>query len=150
MLLQFLISPEDAEQIGQDALNSIAAVYEQILPREAQVDIALISLPEMQAINKAERSLDEPTDVLSFPVYTSKEDMALAPAGPPILLGSIVISPEKAVMYEETLPQLVHHGLVHLMGYDHETDMPSWQAMERPILAQLAHHNLFIPEVPEL
>jgi probable rRNA maturation factor len=150
MALEFLVTDQDREAIGAEALAVLAEVYATCSQHpHIQVDLSLVSLEEMQEINREQRQLDEPTDVLSFPSYPDPEAIEAVPHEMPLLLGAIVISPDKAVMYEETLPQLVHHGLIHLLGYDHETDLSAWRAMEHPLVAQLATKGLIIPEVPD-
>lgn len=83
-----------------------------------------------------------PTDVLSFAI----EDDWRAHAGPgPLLLGDVVICPEVAFAnapahdstYEEELALLVVHGILHVLGRDHEIDAEAeeMEAREREILA---------------
>lgn len=149
MALEFIITDEDRQDIGGDALTILADVYAAYIPHPTgQVDLSLVSLQEMQDINRTQRAIDQPTDVLSFPVYTSRAEMENAPREMPLLVGAIIISPEKATIYEETLPQLVHHGLLHLLGYDHETDLAGWQKIEEEILKLLHSRGLAIPGIP--
>jgi probable rRNA maturation factor len=75
--------------------------------------------PEIQILNRQYRGKDKPTDVLSFP---------LADALQPFLLGDVVISVETAARQaqrrghslREELQILLVHGILHLLGYDHE------------------------------
>ena len=148
MALTFLIAEGDAAEIGGKALDALARVYGGFFsPADLSVDISLIGKEEMQQINNEYRSIDEPTDVLSFPLYNTLEDIR-ASSEPESLLGSLVICPEKADAYEETLPQLVHHGLLHLAGFDHETDVEEWKAMELPLIELLAEAGLTVPSIP--
>jgi probable rRNA maturation factor len=66
----------------------------------------------IRALNREHRALDKPTDVLSFPIDEG------GPAAGPRELGDVVICPE----YTEDLDEAVVHGVLHLCGYDHETD----------------------------
>lgn len=86
----------------------------------------------MRALNKRHRGLDRPTNVLSFPIG------AAAPGeGVPAMLGDVVLASgvvareaaeqDKAVAAH--LSHLVVHGVLHLLGYDHETD-PEAERME--------------------
>ena len=76
---------------------------------------------EIQELNKAHRNIDKATDVLSFPMEFDFPNMPL---------GSIVISldyvEDKAKEYghsnEDELTLLFIHGLLHLLGFDHEVD----------------------------
>ena len=85
-----------------------------------EVELILTTNDEIQKINLDSRGLDKPTDVLSFPYET----MPYTP------LGSIVISAnfidEKSKLYKHSFNDefalLYIHGLLHILGYDHEVD----------------------------
>jgi probable rRNA maturation factor len=77
------------------------------------VSIALVSEDEIRALNRDHRGRDRPTDVLSFPV-----DGPGQVAGPREL-GDVFICPEQV---KGELAEVVVHGVLHLCGYDHETD----------------------------
>jgi probable rRNA maturation factor len=87
------------------------------------VSIVFIGTQAMRALNKCYRQRDYPTDVLSFSYGDMKLDQIP-------FLGEIVISPEIAmrqavrwgVSPEKELRKLLAHGILHLLGYDHETD----------------------------
>ena len=149
MALQFLVDDDVAEIIGRRELGVLGIVYGRLVNHpEVQVEIDLLEAEDMRALNLSQRQLNEPTDVLSFPTYSGVKELNAAPKDMPLLMGSIVICPAKAAAYEETLPQLVHHGLLHLLGYDHETDRPAWEKAEAPILAELVTAGLHIPGIP--
>jgi probable rRNA maturation factor len=81
----------------------------------------------IRELNREHRGLDEPTDVLSFPVDEA------APASGPRELGDVVICPE----HTEDLNEAVVHGVLHLCGYDHETDDGEMLALQRRVLEEL-------------
>lgn len=97
----------------------------------------------IQGINAEWRAKDKPTNVLSFPAFPLKPGMAPKP-----LLGDIVFAfetvareaSEEQKPFEKHLSHLVAHGLLHLFGYDHESDEDAevMEALERKILARLA------------
>jgi rRNA maturation RNase YbeY len=78
----------------------------------------------MRILNRRYRGLDKTTDVLSFPLL----DAEAPPSNMPLPLGDIVVNLHKAkrqaeeygVSFNEELKRLLIHGLVHLIGYDHE------------------------------
>ena len=78
-------------------------------------------------LNLDHRGFDQPTDVLSFPV---DED---GPAVGPRELGDVVICPE----HTEDLTEAVVHGVLHLCGYDHETDDGEMLALQDEVMAAL-------------
>ena len=81
----------------------------------------------MRALNHEHRQLDEATDVLSFPVDEG------GPSAGPRELGDVVICPE----HTEDLIEAVVHGVLHLCGYDHETDAGEMLALQRRVLEDL-------------
>jgi probable rRNA maturation factor len=78
-------------------------------------------------LNAEHRGNDEPTDVLSFPIDET------APALGPRELGDVVICPE----HTADLTEAVVHGVLHLCGYDHETDEGQMLALQDRIMAAL-------------
>src|SRR5690606_31029494 len=93
----------------------------------------------LQSLNREHRDVDAPTDVLSFPAseLADGEDPFPAPEGQPRYLGDIAVSvetvrrqaPEVGLTLELELQHVVLHGLLHLLGYDHET--PEEQSVMR-------------------
>ncbi len=99
------------------------------------IELIIISNDEIQQINKEYRDIDKPTDVLSFPY----EDMPMSP------LGSIVISADLVTAKAEELGHtkenefalLFIHGLLHLLGYDHEIDNGEMRQEEERLIDAL-------------
>jgi probable rRNA maturation factor len=101
---------------------------------QTDVTICLVSDAEIARMNEAYRKKKGPTDVLSFPALARRKPVALRPlAGGAKLekyLGDIAISPATARRYAKKngrrlpgeLRILILHGVLHLLGYDHETD----------------------------
>ena len=98
----------------------------------------------MQKLNAQWRNKDRPTDVLSFPQYEVAELQAMdrqARKGsiPPWVLGDVVISldqarlqaTERGVDLASELERLFIHGVVHLLGYDHEISPQEARRMRR-------------------
>jgi probable rRNA maturation factor len=94
---------------------------------EGHLAVALVDSERIRALNLEHRARDVPTDVLSFPVDTA------APAIGPRELGDVVICPE----HSEDLREAVVHGVLHLCGYDHETDEGEMLALQDQIMARL-------------
>ncbi|HEX2923617.1 MAG TPA: rRNA maturation RNase YbeY [Chloroflexota bacterium] len=106
----------------------------------------------IRELNRDHRGLDSATDVLSFPLqqYDAPEKPSIQfpqPPGEPLPLGDIVVSypraEEQAHSYGHSLDRelafLVVHGIMHLMGYDHEvaTDAEKMRAEEEAVLGRL-------------
>jgi len=114
--------------------------------RELRLDgrelaICLVSNAEMARLNKTYRGKQGPTDVLSFPASVE----AAYGRASSNSLGDIAIAPmvarRNAKRYDRTLPVelriLILHGVLHLMGYDHERDSGQMERRERLLRRRL-------------
>ncbi len=81
---------------------------------------------EIRKLNLAYRGIDKPTDVLSFPVSQVGSTKIE-------LLGSIVISAKMVMAKEENINNVVKHGLLHLLGFDHESNKEEWDKAAKKI-----------------
>ena len=113
---------------------------------KAELSLALIGNTEMRRLNARYRSKDYPTDVLSFPAEKN------LPVETP-LIGDVIISVEKAAeqakarrrRLDEEMVTLLIHGIVHLLGYDHERSAKDARVMgrlEKKIHRQLCERGL--------
>jgi probable rRNA maturation factor len=101
--------------------------------QKAELSIVLTTDRQIQKLNKLYRKKNKPTDVLSFPMREGKFGER---AG--ALLGDIIISiptarrqaSEKGVSMRAEVTELLAHGLLHLLGWDHRTDAED-RAMRR-------------------
>lgn len=94
--------------------------------RSAELSLCLSDDAEVQALNRQFRGHDRPTNVLSFPGDSDLSD----PDAPPALLGDVVLA--HGVVFKEAREQgkstadhvchLTVHGVLHILGYDHESD----------------------------
>jgi len=110
---------------------------------ESGVTIALVSDAEIARMNETFRKKIGPTDVLSFPAAARPRPRSLRRATTKRegseFLGDIAIAPATARRYARkhgrTLPGelrvLILHGVLHLLGYDHETDRGEMDRVER-------------------
>lgn len=99
----------------------------------ASVGLMVVDEAEMAEINGRHRAKPEPTDVLAFPLDGPDVLDGWPDDGPPPELGDIVICPAAA---QEPLATLVVHGLLHLVGYDHETDSGEMLALQDRLVAE--------------
>lgn len=107
-----------------------------------EVALVLTDDAESQALNKRWRGKDKPTNVLSFP-----DDSSLPPQVPHRPLGDIVLAFETVTReadeahrsFNDHAAHLVVHGILHLLGHDHEnrTEAEAMEAQETEILASL-------------
>ena len=94
---------------------------------DAELSVLLTGDDQIQELNRVYRKKNKPTDVLAFP---QDEDGALSPHGVPRLLGDVIVSIPTARVQARTakraaideVTMLLAHGLLHLLGWDHDTD----------------------------
>ena len=118
------IDPKRWQTFSEKALKTIRTD-----PQD--VTIAFVSDRQIQELNRRFRGIDKPTDVLSFP----DEEPSQTSSGN---LGDIAVSLERAAIQAEDngmtlddeIAQLILHGLLHLCGYDHESDNGQMNRLE--------------------
>lgn len=125
-------------------LNKAAEVYG--LSEQAEVSVVLVDDEYIRELNRQYRGKDAPTDVLSFALNEGDEPVVIDDPAEQ-LLGDIVISLETAARQaeefghgsERELAYLTVHGMLHLLGYDHETEEArvEMRQEEEYILSQL-------------
>ena len=116
-----------------------AALDFEAFPYEAEVSLLLTDLEEIHEINRTQRGIDKPTDVLSFPMieYPAPGDFSrleeavgcFHPDNGEAVLGDIVLCVDKvkeqALEYGHSVIReyafLILHSMLHLLGYDHMT-----------------------------
>lgn len=110
-----------------------------LLRQKGSVSIWLLSDPQMRALNRRFKGKDIPANVLSFsnpkgfvhPSAKNKEK----------ILGEIYLAPDFIKKRGENLDLMVIHGLLHLLGYDHETksDRIKMEKIERKVLSKISN-----------
>lgn len=110
---------------------------------ESELSIVLSNDEEIRKINAQWRQKDQATNVLSFPAFPLEVGQT-----PSIMLGDIILARETILneaaeekkTFEHHLTHMIVHGLLHLLGYDHETDAEAeeMEKLEREILYRLA------------
>lgn len=113
-------------------------VLERLGITRGEVGVLVCSDETIRSLNRTYRGRDEPTDVLAFPVGETPPD------GPPYL-GDIAISLDTArrqaaarrASEVNELRVLLLHGLLHLLGYDHERDQGEMAALEQKLRMEL-------------
>lgn len=116
---------------------------------EESVTICFVSDPAMARMNRKFRDKPGPTDVLSFPARHMRTRRSpgrkITTRTADHYVGDIVISPETARRYarhrsgglSSELRVLILHGMIHLAGYDHETDSGEMMYLERRLRRRL-------------
>jgi probable rRNA maturation factor len=124
------VSPLDVDVLGDDLPAEqvrracvLAAATAGI--EDGHVAVVFVAPEEIAALNARHRGKDGPTDVLSFPVDGD------GPVAGERELGDVVICPE----HTQDLTEAVVHGVLHLVGMDHETDEGEMLALQAEVLS---------------
>jgi probable rRNA maturation factor len=146
----------DCEALARQVIE--AACDAEHCPYEAEVNLTLVDNDSIRAVNREHRGIDRPTDVLSFPLITYGQPSDFShvedcveenfnPDTGELMLGDIVLSVEKvkeqaheyghSEMREYAF--LILHSMLHLFGYDHETqeERTAMEQRQREILQEL-------------
>ena len=102
--------------------------------RGKDLTVAFVSDRKIKQLNKTFRDKNKTTDILSFPDERGRDDFP----GDDNFLGDIIISAEQAarqaaennLSVATEIKQLILHGILHLCGYDHETDAGAMNRLE--------------------
>lgn len=143
------------EALANRAAEGAAKVAPELSNPRLQTSILFTSDSEVHALNKQWRGRDKPTNVLSFPMLTRHELLALETDGPPEMLGDLALAfetcareaAEKNISVADHTAHLIIHGLLHLVGYDHETsdaDAEKMEDLEVQILAKMGIADPYI------
>jgi probable rRNA maturation factor len=139
------LSVEFSIEEGLDAAwdePRITALIDSIVMREVPaatdylLSVHLVSEAAIRTLNAEHRAIDSATDVLSFSLY---EGDFVLPPGEPVHLGDVVVSYPRAVeqageyghSVERELAYLVAHGVLHVLGYDHEIESERLQMRQK-------------------
>ena len=132
--LKILIDNQQKKKIPTDTIRQKTKQILNALGCDAhEISIVVTDDNRIHELNKVYRGVDKPTNVLAFPMQEGEfSDIS------PGLLGDVVISYEYAqkeadeaeIHILERLSQLLIHGILHLVGYDHETGTADAKKME--------------------
>jgi probable rRNA maturation factor len=114
--------PADLRPAAEAALRAVGI-------EAGHLSVELLGAERIRELNRAHRGIDEATDVLSFPI-----DEAGSVPGPREL-GDVVICPEEA----DDVIEATVHGVLHLCGYDHETDDGEMLELQDAVMSELAN-----------
>lgn len=136
------------EALAARAATALAETAPELANPRLSASLLFTSDAEVHTLNRDWRQRDKPTNVLSFPMLARADLRALAPDGPPELLGDVALAYEtcareaadKGIPLEHHAAHLIVHGLLHLAGHDHELgeeQAAAMEALETKALAQM-------------
>lgn len=118
----------DLGDVPDELRAAVAAALDAARVDEGHLSVQLVSEERIRELNRRHRGIDNPTDVLAFPV-----DEAAAVSGPREL-GDVVVCPECA----HDVTEATVHGVLHLCGCDHEKDAGQMLALQERVMAGLS------------
>jgi probable rRNA maturation factor len=130
--LELDVEPELQVAVDRSVLSTLveSLVRRHLPPGEYTLGLHLVSDETIRELNQEHRHKDTHTDVLSFPLHDPSGMRFVLPPGQPINLGDVVVSyPRMLAQATEfghpparELGYLVAHGVLHVLGFDHELD----------------------------
>ncbi len=136
--------PEEAA-LRDCAENACSAVLKELDVSGQASELSLVFTDDaaIRVLNREWRRQDKATNVLSFPAFEMAPGKSLPPMLGDIIIAFETVSAEAALEgkpFAHHLAHLVVHGLLHLLGYDHENDADAneMEDLERKVLARLA------------
>lgn len=118
----------DLSDVPPELRDAASAALDAAGVEDGHLSVELVGEVRITELNREHRDRDEPTDVLSFPI-----DGAGEVAGPREL-GDVVICPE----HTADIAEATVHGVLHLCGYDHETDSGEMLELQVRVLAGIS------------
>jgi len=117
----------DLSDVPPELRDAVVATLAATTEDDGHLSVELVDEARIRELNRDYRASDEVTDVLSFPIDGT------GPVAGPRELGDVVICPQ----HTTDLTEATVHGILHLCGYDHETDDGEMLALQRRILDSL-------------
>ena len=114
----------DLDDVPGELRPAVAATLDAAGISDGHLSLELVEPARIAELNREHRGLDEPTDVLSFPIDGA------GPSAGPRELGDVVICPA----HTADLTEAAVHGVLHLCGYDHEADDGEMLALQERVM----------------
>jgi probable rRNA maturation factor len=118
----------DLADVPPELQGAVAAALAAAGVRDGHLAVQIVDAARIRDLNREYRGRDAPTDVLAFPLDGT------GPVPGPRELGDVAICPAHC----SDVAEAAVHGVLHLCGYDHETDDGEMLALQRRILASLS------------
>jgi probable rRNA maturation factor len=117
----------DLVDVPAELRDAVAATLDAAGVGDGHLAVEIVDEGRIRALNREHRGKDVPTDVLAFPLDGA------GPTAGPRELGDVAICPEHC----SDVTEAAVHGVLHLCGYDHETDEGQMLALQGRVLAGL-------------
>lgn len=117
----------DLSDVPAELRDAVAAALDRAGLTDGHLAVELVAAERIRELNREHRGRDEPTDVLAFPVDGS------GPTAGPRELGDVAICPAHC----SDVTEAAVHGVLHLCGYDHESDEGEMLELQASVMAGL-------------
>jgi probable rRNA maturation factor len=117
----------DLADVPDELRPAVRAALDAAGIEDGHLAVEIVGAKRIRELNREHRGKDAPTDVLSFPIDEA------GPVAGPRELGDVAICPEHCA----DLTEAAVHGVLHLCGYDHETDAGEMLALQGRVLEAL-------------
>jgi probable rRNA maturation factor len=117
----------DLSDVPAELRDGVEAALDAAGVADGHLAVELVDADRIRELNRDHRGIDAPTDVLAFPVDGP------GPTAGPRELGDVTICPQHC----EDVAEAAVHGVLHLCGYDHETDGGEMLALQAEILGSV-------------
>ncbi len=114
----------DLADVPMELRDAVAAALAAAGVSDGHLAVELVDADRIRELNRDHRHLDAPTDVLAFPIDEA------GPTSGPRELGDVAICPEHC----SDVTEAAVHGVLHLCGYDHETDDGQMLALQARVM----------------
>jgi probable rRNA maturation factor len=121
------VTDEQDVEVDHDRIVDVALRTAAAERATGEISITLVTPERIAELNRQYLGHEGPTDVLSFPIDGPNPIATEGRGGPPRLIGDLVICPgvaaqQAASALDAELDLLTAHGVLHLLGYDHDTE----------------------------
>jgi probable rRNA maturation factor len=120
----------DLGDVPEDLRGAVAAALAAAGVEEGHLAVEIVGEERIRELNREHRGKDSATDVLAFPIDGAA---AISEIRGPRELGDVVICPPRC----SDVTEAAVHGVLHLCGYDHETDGGEMLAMQDQVMESL-------------
>lgn len=134
--ISVVVSSEQPLDVDEDRIAAVAGRVAEAEGASGEISILFVDIPRIAEMNRQFLDGEGPTDVLSFAI----DGLVTEPGAEPVVVGEVVICPEVAAAQaraglDDELDLLVAHGVLHLLGHDHDTEQGAARMRKRERLA---------------
>lgn len=141
--MSVFVADEQSEAVDVGWIRHLATLVLEAedCPPDSEVSVILVGDEQMAGYNRRFLAREGATDVISLPIehLVPGAPPPSLPTGPPPLLGDVLLDPayirrqaaDRERDFEDEMAMFVVHGLLHLLGYEHDTDQDAERMEER-------------------